>query len=309
MRNDRSAYTCMNPGTTWHAPLGSTGFRTRMRVLLLTVAGLLSASPAAADIGSANLTSAGSTSAVLTFSHPGFQARDFPFGFAQGNLYRICWRQVSNQPGLACMFNAWNSDVPQWTIGNLTVGMTINITVQCFCGRHRWGNVYGPFGERFVASISYTHQLPPPVPGLVGSTNVRVRGVQSGQCLFINSTNSMVRGWPCWADPAMVFALESFSDGSKRLRHVQSGLCITALDFTWDVMALPCGGNGAKLAIMPQPGSGNPVLARFMFVRRPFGSSQMGSTCLMTNLANGLNATRQICGAGGAALPLILDPV
>lgn len=281
--------------------------KTAVCIGLLALGWHLSATPAAANIGSASLTSTGSTSAVLTFSHSGFEARAFPFGVAQSHKYRVCWRQL-NQVGLACMYQAFNTSDQQVQLSGLTVGLPINITIQCYCGTERNHGLSGPFGDRVVVNMNYTHQLPPPVPGLTGSTNVRVRGAQSGQCLFINSSNSLVRGWNCWADPAMVFALETFSDGSKRLHHVQSGLCISALGPSPAVFALPCGGGGSKLAVIPQSGPGGPVLVRFLFAPVGIGSGQTGSTCLMANAANGLNAMRQNCG-GGAALSLILDPV
>lgn len=276
-------------------------------VLLLALGCLLAAAPAAASIGTASLTSTGSTSAVLTFSHSGHQANSFPFGVAQSYKYRVCWRQL-NQVGLACMYHALNTNNQQVQLTGLTVGLPINITIQCYCKRHITGNMYGPSGYRVVANMNYTHQLPPPVPGLVGSTNVRVRGVQSGQCLFVNSSNANVRGWSCWADPAMVFALETFSDGSKRLRHVQSGLCITA-GLGSDVFALPCGGSRSKLLITPPSAPGGPVYAAFISASGGFGGGQMGMTCLRANPANGLNATRQSCNSSAAALQLMLDPV
>ena len=273
---------------------------------LLILGWSLSATPAAANIGTASLTSTGSTSAILTFSHSGYETRAFPFGKAEGYRYLVCWRQL-NQIGLACNYNPLPSNSQQVQLTGLTVGLPINITIQCICGRERGRLPSGPFGDRVVVNMNYTHQLPPPVPGLVSSTNVRVRGVQSGQCLFINSTNAFVRGWPCWADPAMVFALETFSDGSKRLHHVQSGLCITAISHSSAVLALPCGDGRSKLVVMPQSGPGGPVVVRFMFPPVGIGSWQIGP-CLMANSANGLNATRQNCN-GGAALPLMLDPV
>lgn len=273
--------------------------------LLLVLGWHLSATPAAANIGTASLTSTGPTSAVLSFSHTGYQARPFPFGVAAGNKYRVCWRQL-NQIGLACIYNAENTNgAVQLT--NLTVGLPINITIQCWCGKERPHLAPGPFGDRVVVNMNYTHQLPPPVPGLVGTTNVRVRGVQSGQCLFINSSNALVRGWSCWNDPAMVFALETFSDGSKRLHHVQSGLCITAISYSTDVLALPCGDGRSKLEIIPQAGPGGPVFVRFMFPPE-IGNWQIGR-CLMANAADGQNASRQNCNSFGAALPLMLDPV
>jgi hypothetical protein len=265
-----------------------------------------SAAPAVANIGSATLTSTNSTSAVLTFSHSGFEARPFPFGVAQTHKYRVCWRQL-NQVGLACMYQAVNTSVQQVELSGLTVGLPINITIQCYCGRERNHGLSGPFGGRVVVNMNYTHQLPPPVPGLTGSTNVRVRGIQSGQCLFVDTSASLVRGWSCWADPAMVFALETFSDGSKRLRHVQSGLCITAGPMS-HVRAQPCGHNGAKLAVMPPSGPGGPVLVRFLFTMGGIGGGQTGPSCLKANGANGSTATRQNCGAG-PALSLMLDPV
>lgn len=266
----------------------------------------LSAAPAGVNIGSATLTSTGSTSAVLTFSHDGYQANNFPFGVAQGHKYRVCWRQL-NQVGLACMYEAYNTSVQQVQLSGLTAGLPINITIQCFCRRQLTSRLYGPPGDRIVVNMNYTHQLPPPVPGLLSSTNVRVRGVQSGQCLFINSTNAVVRGWSCWADPAMVFALETFSDGSKRLHHVQSGLCVTAAPMS-QVLAQSCGHSGSKLAIIPQSGPGGPVIVQFLFVPPAMGGGQMGAKCLMANGADGLSATRQNCSMG-PALPLMLDPV
>jgi hypothetical protein len=276
-------------------------------ILLLVLGWHLSATPASANIGSATLTATSSTSAILSFSHSGYQAKPFPFGVAQGWKYRVCWRQL-NQVGLACMYNPVNTNGAVQLTG-LTPGLPINITIQCYCGRERPRLPSGPFGDRIVVNMNYTHHLPPPTPGLVGSTNVRVRGAQSGQCLFINSTNALVRGWPCWADPAMVFALETFSDGSKRLHHVQSGLCITAIGPSSEVFAQPCGGDGSKLAIMPQSSPGGSVLVRFLFARAGFNSWQIGTTCLMANTANGSNASRQDCGSFGSLLPLMLDPV
>lgn len=267
-----------------------------------------SAAPAAVNIGSATLTSTSSTSAVLTFSHSGFEARPFPFGVAQTHKYRVCWRQL-NQVGLACMYQRVNVSVQQVDLTGLTVGLPINITIQCYCGRERNHGLSGPFGDRVVVNMNYTHQLPPSVPGLTGSTSVRVRGVQSGQCLYINSSSALVRGWSCWDDPAMVFALETFSDGTRRLRHVQSGLCITASGPMADVSAQPCVQSRAKLAVTPQSGPGGPVVIRFLFGRVGLGSGQMGATCLVANAANGLAAARHNCGAGGAALHLMLDPV
>jgi hypothetical protein len=285
-------------------PAGSAG----SFVLLLALGWHLSAAPAAAaGIGSASLSSTGSGSAVLTFSHDGYKADNFPYGVAQGSRYRVCWRQL-NQVGLACMYNALNTSGQQVLLTGLTAGLPINITIQCFCSRQIHGNLYGPPGDRVVVDMNYTHQLPPPVAGLVSSTNVRVRGVQSGQCLFINSTNSIVRGWSCWPDPAMVFALETFSDGSKRLHHVQSGLCIGAIGPIPNAVAMSCGGAGSRLTILPQPGSGNPVMVRFVFVPGGMGSWQTGAACLMANAANGQNATRQFC-TGQPALLLMLDPV
>jgi hypothetical protein len=272
-------------------------------VPLLALGWLLSVAPAAANIGTASLTSTGSTSAMLTFSHAGYRADNFPFGVAVGSKYRVCWRQLLNQVGLACNYYALNTSSQQVLLSGLTVGQPINITIQCFCSRQIHNNVYGPPGDRVVINMNYTHQVPPPATGLVSSTNVRVRGVQSGQCLFINSSNVFVRGWPCWADPAMVFALETFSDGTKRLHHVQSGMCITAM---WgsDVVGLPCGSDASKLAIIPQSGPGNPVLVRFLFVGGGIGGAPR---CLMANTANGLNATSQVC-SGVPVLPIIFDP-
>lgn len=272
-------------------------------ILVLALGWHLSAAPAAAAIGTASLSSTGSNSAVLTFSHSGYRADNFPFGVAKGYKYRVCWSVTTGlQPDGMCL----NTSSQEIELTELNVGLTSAIKITCFCSQQISGNLYGPPGNRTVANLNYTHQLPPSPPGLVSSVNVRVRGVQSGQCLFINSSNSFVRGWQCWADPAMVFALETFSDGSKRLHHAQSGRCITATAASSDILALPCGGNGSKLMVLPQPGG--PVLVRFLFVSG-IGSWQSGPFCLVANAANGQNAGRQNCNIGGAALPLMLDPV
>src|SRR5262245_41978684 len=111
-------------------------------ILLLALGSHLSATPAAADIGTASLTATSSTSAVLSFSHTGFQANAFPFGVAQGWKYRVCWRQL-NQVGLACMYNRVNTDGQMVQLTGLTVGLPINITIQCWCRKQLTGNLYG----------------------------------------------------------------------------------------------------------------------------------------------------------------------
>lgn len=282
---------------------------TAIRAILPLVLGWhLAATPASATIGTASLTSTGPNSATLTFSHTDFQANAFPFGVAQTYKYRVCFRQL-NQIGLACMYNALNTNSQTVELTGLTVGLPINITIQCWCRRQINAHLYGLSSDRIVADMNYTHQLPPPVPGLVSSSNVRVRGLQSNQCLYINlSSDALVHGWSCWADPAMVFALESFSNGTNRLRHVQTNRCITAIG-PGTVLAQPCGGNESLLAILPQAGPGSPVHVRFLFAHSgwPFAGGQFGTTCLVANSANGQSATRHVCNSSGLEL-LMLDP-
>ncbi len=59
-----------------------------------------------------------------------------------------------------------------------------------------------------------------------GNGKIRVRHVDTGECIFIDNGNLGMKAWECWNDPNMEFSILKGSDGKLKLQHVSSSLCL-----------------------------------------------------------------------------------
>lgn len=273
-----------------------TNFLTRasVRVLIGCALSLLSfgAADALAPIGTVDVTAVGSNSARVDVTHSGFSTAPADY------RYEICWKKTS-QITFICWANQFLTNNTSEVLTGLSSGTTYKMRVRCYCRKSigPWPAVWREVKDEF----NYTFYPPPPPPA--PAPIVRVRGVQSGQCLFVDG-NLRTRNWGCWNDPGMRFALETVPGGMKQLRHVNSGLCI----YGWvpnvpSVLANACGLTGTRITLIPQ--TAGQVMISIPATGTGFQTGNGG--CLSTGAANGGDASKAPC-SGAPSQRFVLDP-
>jgi hypothetical protein len=139
----------------------------------------------------------------------------------------------------------------------------------------------------------------PPPPAL------RIRNVQTSQCLFVNAGGPGVNSWGCWSDPNMRFYEDPLPGGQIRLRHVSSNLCLGRSGNLGRVYAEPCGTTGTNLTLIPD-GSG---LVRISFPKGLTGQLFSAPGCLyQASATNGTTATTEPSCSSTSATRFKLEP-
>jgi hypothetical protein len=259
---------------------------------------LLHPAIASADIGTAFIAPASPTEVQVTLSHTGFTAYPFTDTATQGYLYRVCWRQL-NEVALPCYTNLLNSNSQTFRIGGLTIGLPMKLLVWCYCRSDDWPHLKI---NRVVVDTTFTLTAMP--AQTAAGPIVWVRHVATHKCLFLDPNGARARGWTCWGDPNMRFALEPFN-GHKRLRSLHTGLCLDGGAIaSSNAGAWSCSSMAAMLDLVDQ--GGGKVLIKMLYSR---GTNPMFSTgpggCLRAGSGEGEDIHKQACSAG---LLFALDP-
>jgi hypothetical protein len=273
--------------------------RTLAAALIASAISFASFSPAEAlqSIGSVEVTALGANSARVDISLSGFSTAPADY------RYEICWRKV-NQIMFICWANeALTNDAAQIIYG-LSANTTYRMRVRCYCRKTAgpWPAIWREVKDEFDYTFAPPPPPPPPTPP-PATAYYRLRNVQSGQCLFVETSSSRVRNWGCWNDPGMRFALLTFQDGHKQLRHANSGLCVWGMfASSSSVFATGCGATGTNVVLTQQ----SPGVFSIGIDAMVFGMATSGR-CLNIGSPNGGDIWKSACN-GTPLQRFSLDP-
>lgn len=212
--------------------------------------------------------------------------------------YEVCWRKV-NQVMFICWANGFQTDDSSSFLSDLSLNTTYRIRVKCHCrlSNRQWPATWQQVQNEF----DYTF-VPPPAPA--NAATVRLRAVQSGQCIFVDTNGARLRNWGCWDDPEMRFSVETLPDGQKQLRHVRTELCIWgSTPYSSVAQANICGTTGTSIVLISKGG------AQFNISIPTTRSGRFTGPggCLSTGWSNGGNVIKSQCSNNPAQL-FVLDP-